>query len=143
MKAITMEGFSGVSLDHATEQVLEGEFAEHDWRWRKARHLDEDMAILAEGVFGAVANGAVADYISTRIDRDVGKGRIPNLAVATWARREGIGQALLEHALAFFREERLEYATIETMDSNPLGQSLNPSCGFQELARQIHFAKRL
>ena len=118
--------------------MLKGEFAGHDWRWRKARHVDEDVAILAEGVFVAVAG-----YISTRIDRDVGKGRIPNLAVATWARHEGIGRALLEHALAFFREERLEYATIETMDSNPLGQSLYPSCGFQELARQNHFAQRL
>ena len=75
--------------------------------------------------------GLVAGYISTRIDRDAGKGRIPNLAVAAWARREGIGRALLEHALAFFREEKLEYAMIETMVSNPLGQSLYPSCGFR------------
>jgi hypothetical protein len=29
------------------------------------------------------------------------------------------------------------------MASNPLGQSLYPSCGFQEVARQIHFAQRL
>ncbi len=143
LKAITMEGFEGVSLDHATERVLEGEFAGHDWRWRKARHVDEDVAIFAEGVFVAEANGLVAGYISTRIDRDAGKGRIPNLAVAAWARREGIGRALIEHALAFFREEKLEYATIETMVSNPLGQSLYPSCGFQEVARQIHFAQRL
>ena len=83
-----MEGFEGVSLDHATERVLEGEFAGHDWRWRKARHVDEDVAIFAEGVFVAEANGVVAGYISTRIDRDAGKGRIPNLAVAAWARRE-------------------------------------------------------
>lgn len=138
-----MEGFEGVSVIHATERVLEGEFAGHDWRWGNARHPDEDVMIFAEGVFWAEANGAVAGYICTRIDRDAGKGRIPNPAVAAWARREGIGRALIEHALTFFREEKLEYATIETMVSNPLGQSLYPSCGFQEVARQIHFAQRL
>ena len=84
-----MEGFEGVSVDHATERVLEGEFAGHDWRWRKARHVDEDVAIFAEGVFVAEANGAVAGYISTRIDRDAGKGRIPNLAVAAWRAARG------------------------------------------------------
>ena len=131
------------SLDHAIERVLDGEFAGRDWRWRKARHVDEDVVVFAEGVFVAEANGAVAGYISTRIDRDAGKGRIPNMAVARWARREGIGRALLEHALAFFREEKLEYAMIETMGSNPVGQSLYPSCGFCEVARQIHCAQRL
>ena len=133
-----MEGFEAVSVIYATERVLEGEFAWHDWRWRNARYPDEDVMIFAEGVFVAEANGAVAGYISTRIDRDAGKGRIPNLAVAAWARREGIGRALIEHALTFFREEKLEYATIETMVSNPLGQSICSSCGFQEVARQIH-----
>ena len=106
MKAITTEGFEGVSVIHATERVLEGEFAGHDWRWRNARHPDEDVMIFAEGVFVAEANGAVAGYICTRIDRDAGKGRIPNLAVAAWARREGIGRALIEHALTFFRKWR-------------------------------------
>ncbi len=143
LKAITVEGFEGVSLDHAIERVLDGEFGGRDWRWRKARHVDEDVVVFAEGVFVAEANGAVAGYISTRIDRDAGKGRIPNMAVAVWARREGIGRALLEHALAFFREEKLEYAMIETMGSNPVGQSLYPSCGFKEVARQIHYAQRL
>jgi ribosomal protein S18 acetylase RimI-like enzyme len=32
---------------------------------------------------------------------------------------------------------------IETMGSNPVGQSLYPSCGFKEVARQIHYAQRL
>ena len=67
LKAITVEGFEGGSLYHATERVLDGGFEGRDWRWRKARHVDEDVAAFAEGVFVAEANGAVAGYYwSTR-----------------------------------------------------------------------------
>jgi len=59
------------------------------------------------------------------------------------ARGRGIGRALIEHALESFRQEGLELAVIETMASNPAGQSLYPSCGFVEVGRQIHYARRL
>jgi hypothetical protein len=32
---------------------------------------------------------------------------------------------------------------IETMAGNEVGQHLYPSCGFTEVARQIHFAMKL
>jgi len=34
-------------------------------------------------------------------------------------------------------------AKIETMASNVIGQNLYPSCGFEEIGRQVHFAMRL
>lgn len=143
IKTITVEGFVGVSLDHLLEEKLGGELAGHDWRWRKARHIDEDVAANPEGLFVTEGNGLVLGYISTTIDRDAGKGRIPNLAVASKARGQGIGRALIEHALEYFRSEKLEYAVIETMESNPIGQTLYPETGFQEIARQVHYAQRL
>ena len=36
IKVITVEGFVGVSLDYLLEQKLGGDFAGHDWRWRKS-----------------------------------------------------------------------------------------------------------
>ena len=143
IKVITLVGFAGVSLDHALEEKLGGELAGHDWRWRKARHIDDDVAAHAQGIFVAEAEGEVLGYISTALDREAGKGRIPNLAVALGARGQGIGRALIEHALDYFREENLAYAVIETMDFNPIGQTLYPACGFQEIARQVHYAQRL
>ena len=77
------------------------------------------------------------------VDLPAGKGRIPNLAVDAAARGRGIGRALIEHALESFRQAGLELAVIETMASNPAGQSLYPSCGFAEVGRQIHYARRL
>ena len=143
IKVITLVGFAGVSLDHALEEKLGGELAGHDWRWRKARQIDDDVAAHAQGIFVAEAEGEVLGYISTALDRAAGKGRIPNLAVALGARGQGIGRALIEHALDYFREENLAYAVIETMDSNPIGQTLYPASGFQEIARQVHYAQRL
>jgi len=143
IKIITLAGFAGVSLDHALEEKLGGELAGHDWRWRKERHIDDDVAVHVEGIFVAEVEGGVVGFISTALDREAGKGRIPNLAVAVDARGEGIGRALIEHALDYFRKENLAYAVIETMESNPIGQTLYPASGFQEIARQVHYARRL
>ena len=143
IKVITLVGFAGVSLDHALEEKLGGELAGHDWRWRKARHIDDDVAAHAEGIFVAEAEGEVLGYISTVLDREAGKGRIPNLAVAASARGQGIGRALIGRARDYFRRENLAYAVSETLDSNPIGQTLYPATGFQEIARQVHYAQRL
>ena len=143
IKAITVEGFTGVSLDHAVEEKLGGKLAGHDWRWRKARHIDEDAAANPGGIFVAELEGEVAGYITTVLDREAGRGRIPNLAVSASVRGHGIGRALIERALDYFRAEGMAFATIETMANNPIGQTLYPDCGFEEVARQVHYARRL
>ena len=68
---------------------------------------------------------------------------IPNLAVSASVRGHGIGRALIERALDYFRAEGMAFATIETMVNNPIGQTLYPDCGFEEVARQVHYARRL
>jgi len=81
--------------------------------------------------------------VSTRVDRQSSQGRIPNLAVTAEFRGQGLGRRLIEHALDYFRREGLAYAMIETMAQNEAGQHLYPACGFVEVARQVHFARRL
>jgi ribosomal protein S18 acetylase RimI-like enzyme len=142
IKRLTVEAFTGVTLEQNVEDAL-GVLNGHDWRWRKARHIDDDIASNPGGIFVAEADGAVAGYITTLIDRDAGKGRIPNLAVAPDFRGHGLGRRLIEHALDYFRSEGLAYAMIETMAQNPIGQHLYPACGFVEVARQVHFARKL
>lgn len=142
MKRMTIEGFDGIAIDQNVERAL-GVVGNHDWRWRKARQVDEDIAANPDGVFVAEEEGKVVGYISTRIDREAGKGRIPNLAVDKAARGRGIGRRLIEHALDYFRREGMAFAMIETMMNNPVGQHLYPSCGFVEAGRQIHYAVKL
>lgn len=142
IKRLTIEAFGGVTLEQNIENAL-GLLHGRDWRWRKSRHIDEDVAANSAGIFVAEAKGRVVGYVSTRVDRESGKGRIPNLAVAADFRGHGLGRRLIDHALDYFRREGLAYAMIETMAQNEVGQHLYPACGFVEVARQVHFARKL
>lgn len=142
LKRMTIEGFEGIAIDQNVERAL-GIVGPHDWRWRKARHVEEDIEASPDGVFVAEEEGKVLGYISTRLDHEAGKGRIPNLAVDKAAQGRGIGRKLIEHALDYFRREGMAFAMIETMVNNPVGQHLYPSCGFVEAGRQIHYATKL
>ena len=142
IKRLTVESFTGVTLEQNVEQAL-GVLNGHDWRWRKARHIDDDVRANPNGIFVAQVGGRVVGYITALIDREAGKGRIPNLAVAAEFRGHGLGRQLIEHALEYFRREGMAYAMIETMAQNEIGQHLYPACGFVEVARQVHFARKL
>ncbi len=142
IKQLTLESFRGVTLEENIEAKL-GRLHGHDWRWRKARHLDEDAARNPGGIIVAEVDGVIAGYVTTLVDMEAGKGRIPNLAVAPAFRGEGLGRRLIERALELFRAERLAYAVIETMAQNEAGLHLYPACGFVEVARQVHFARKL
>jgi len=142
LKRITLEAFEGLALDQRVEEHL-GVLHGHDWRWRKARQIEEDVANNAAGVFVAEEGGAILGYVTTVLDREAGKGRIPNLAVLSDARSKGLGRKLIEHALEYFRREGMSYAMIETMAYNEIGNHLYPACGFIEVGRQVHFARKL
>jgi ribosomal protein S18 acetylase RimI-like enzyme len=142
LKRITVEGFTGVSIDHGIEEQF-GSINGHDWRWRKARHIDADVARDPAGVFVAEDDGQVVGYVTTWLDRAGGIGNIPNLAVAATHRNQGLGRTLLEFALDHFRQAGLTHAKIETLAQNAVGNHLYPSLGFVEVARQVHFVAKL
>ncbi len=139
---ITVAGFEGVSIDRNIERDF-GPVAGKDWRERKAREITLDCAAQPDGVFVAEAGGEVIGYITTRLDRHAGIGRIPNLAVDERHRRQGVGAALIRHAVAWMRAEGMAMAKIETLEQNARGQSLYPQLGFREVARQIHYVMPL
>ena len=139
LKEITVDAFDGVSIDQALERAF-GLINGHNWQWRKARHLDEDVEREAEGIFVAEENGRIVGCITTWMDREAGVGHIPNLAFSREARGKGYGRQLIEFALERFHEYGLTHARIETLVQNDVGNHLYQSVGFREMARQIHFA---
>ncbi|MEZ4862325.1 MAG: GNAT family N-acetyltransferase [Caldilineaceae bacterium] len=161
IKVITAICFEGVSVDHAIEQ-RHGLVNGHDWRYRKVRHIDSDIAANADGIFVAVVQDAptaeslvqgveeveplqaqmteqVIGYITTRIDHDTLIGGIPNLGVLPAYRGQGIGRKLIETAIAYAKAQGMAFVRIETLAHNAIGQTLYPSCGFVEVARQVHY----
>lgn len=143
LRRITVASFGGVALEQVLEQRLGLWDEGRDWQARKADHIDDDCGSNPEGVFVAELDSTIVGYITTRVDRMNQRGRIPNMAVTEAARGMGLGRRLIHHALDYFREEGLKVAQIETMASNAVGQHLYPSCGFQEMDRQVHYAMRL
>ena len=142
LKEITVESFRGVSIDERIELAF-GRIGGKDWRWRKARHIDEDVAAHREGIFVAVDGNRVVGYITSRIDPESKIGWIPNLAVRADYRGHGLGRRLMETCLDYLRSAGMEYAKIETLTCNEIGSRFYPSVGFREVARQIHYVKPL
>jgi ribosomal protein S18 acetylase RimI-like enzyme len=124
-------------------QKLFGIIHDHDWQWRKARHLDEDAARDSSGIFVAELDGRIVGFISTWQDREAGIGHIPNLSLEADVRGQGLGRQLIEFVLQHFRASGLTHAKIETLEHNAIGEHLYTSLGFREVARQIHFVAEL
>ena len=121
LKEITVICFDGVSIDQNIEKNF-GQFADTDWKARKAKHIDADVAANADGIFVWEDEGKVAAYITTRIDHESKIGGIPNLAVLPEYQGKGIGKALMTAAFDYFEEQGMAVAKIETLDQNPIGQ---------------------
>ncbi|MCY2964863.1 MAG: GNAT family N-acetyltransferase, partial [Planctomycetota bacterium] len=143
LKRMTIEAFDGVSIDQGIERV-HGEIHGHNWQWRKARHLDDDLRRDPHGIF-VLAGGSnePLGYVSTWCDRDAGIGHVPNVVVDASVRGQGWGRKLLEYALEHFRQAGLTHAKIETLAQNAVGNHLYQDLGFVEVARQVHFVARL
>ncbi|MCC6444954.1 MAG: GNAT family N-acetyltransferase [Armatimonadetes bacterium] len=139
---ITLSTFQPVSIDANIEKIF-GPVGGNDWKARKARAIEEDCEINPSGVFLAEAEGTVAGYITTVLDRRTLIGRIPNLAVDPGFQGQGIGHELITHALRYFRENGMAMAKIETLAQNERGQRLYPKMGFTEVARQVHYVMPL
>ncbi len=142
--ALTVSAFEGVSIDHNLDLKL-GPIVARDWRWRKERDIEEDIDTPAGelAVAESEATGKLLGYVTMAFDDESRIGWIHNLAVDAGLRGQGLGRLLLEHALARFRSAGMTVAKIETLEQNSIGRHLYPSLGFQEIARQIHFAMPL
>ena len=101
------------------------------------------MREQAATCFVAELDGQVIGYITTAVSQRTSTGRIPNIGIARGYRGLGLGTRLIEYALASFRRQGLRLARIETLVQNSVGDHLYRKLGFQEIARQIHFAQPL
>lgn len=141
IRQITEEGFGPVSTEAAIDRTWP--VLPVPWIERKWRAMQPELQGQPEGCFVAELDGTVVGYVTTAIVQEYLVGRIPDLAVDSRARGQGVGRQLLECALAYFRSKGLRIARIETLAHNEIGNHLYPQLGFVEVARQVHFAMPL
>jgi ribosomal protein S18 acetylase RimI-like enzyme len=145
LREITVICFDGVAIDKNLEEMF-GVLGGNDWRWRKLRHIEADTTGENAGhvfVWEDGETARVVGYVTGRVDAESKIGWIPNLGVLPDYRGHGIGRKLLEHIIRHFRECGMECAKIETLQQNAIGGEFYPSVGFEEVARQIHYAMKL
>ena len=142
IKDITLEAFAPVTYEANIESAF-GRINGRDWRFRKALHIDDDVAVDPDSIFVAVIEESVVGYITSRRNLETKIGTIPNLAVKSEYRGRGIGQQLLDHVDTYMRQAGMEILKIETLEQNAIGQQLYPKMGFKEMARQIYYCKDL
>ena len=142
VKEVTVEAFDGIAIDQIIER-REGLLRGGDWRARKVRHIDADVSRETGAVYVGEIDGSVVGYATTWTDEASGVGHIPNVAVRVAFQGMGIGRRLIDHALDGFRAAGMTHAKIETLEANAVGYGLYSSMGFEELARQVHFLKKL
>ena len=129
IKKLTIESFGGVTIEENVEISL-GILNGHDWRWRKARHIDEDVAANPTGIFVAEQDGRFVGYITTRIDREAGRGRIPNLAVAAEFRGRGLYKATVARRAELARERGYRWLYVDAL---PTSRPILERLGFVKL----------
>ena len=142
IRELTLEGFDGVSIDQNADRQL-GLDTEPLWETRKWAGVQAELEASPSDHCVAVLDGEVIGYITTNPQPDAGIGQIPNMAVDARYRRRGVASRLIEHALDHLRACGMRVAKIETLVQNAQGQTLYPSFGFREVARQIHYVRRL
>ena len=121
-------------------QILEIERASFSdpWRERSFASLVDDPRVF----FGAAtsAGGGVLGYVVAWFVLD--EGEIANLAVATSARRRGVGATLLDAAIAAARDRKVASVFLEVRESNSAARDLYASRGFAEIGRRRHYYRR-
>lgn len=143
IQAITAEAFEGVSAIHQYIERRFGPINGTDWRSRKARDIDADVAREPEGIFVAESRDEVVGYITTWTDKEAMIGHIPNVAVILDRQGQGIGRRLIEYVMDRFRNIGMTHAKIETLEPNERGYHLYTSLGFEEMVRQVHLFRKL
>ncbi len=139
---LTIDGFDGVSIDQASERLF-GRGPYPAWSERKWAGVRNELDAHPDDHFVAELDGDVVGYITTATSDETRIGHIPNMAVDARLRRRGIGSRLIERALAHLADHGMQLARIATLAHNAEGASLYPKHGFQEVARQIHYMRRL
>ena len=130
-------GFAVVNADETMlpqiETIEQACFSMPWTRGQLAAQLDENRHVF----LAAVDDDRVLGYVGMMYVLD--EGYIANVAVATEARRQGIGRALISALLQRADELELAFVTLEVRPSNTAAVALYSAFGFEPVGRRKNY----
>ena len=130
-------GFAVVNADETMlpqiEAIEQACFSMPWTRGQLAAQLDENRHVF----LAAVDGDRVLGYVGMMYVLD--EGYIANVAVATEARRQGIGRALIAALLKRADELELAFVTLEVRPSNTAAVALYSAFGFEPVGRRKNY----
>ncbi len=95
----------------------------------------------ADAVWVAEHNDQPAGFITCHLPDEDTQGKIGLVSVAIENRSQGIGNALIDHALNWFTSHRIKYVNVVTQGNNIAAQRLYQRCGFYTQKIQLWYHK--
>lgn len=105
------------------------------------RWIAESCHGFADQVFVADIDGMPVGYITCHLPTGEEEARMGLINVASHARRRGIGQALIRHALDWFAERQIPRMIGVTQARNVAIQAFNDRCGFVTQSFELWYHK--
>lgn len=119
------------------EEVLEIESASFSRPWTRQHFLDEIESPCGFPTVALAADGSVTGYLCLKIVLD--ESEILDVAVEKSQRGRGVGKALVNWALSFGRERRVDLLFLEVRAGNGEAIALYRQLGFRESGRRKRY----
>ncbi len=95
----------------------------------------------ADRVVVAEVNQKSVGFVTCHLDRVSSEGKIGLVALAMSAQGKGLSQAMIRHALAWFRDQGMKRASVVTQGRNIAAQRLYQRCGFVTRSTELWYHK--
>ncbi|MBN1669392.1 MAG: GNAT family N-acetyltransferase [Kiritimatiellae bacterium] len=115
------------------------------WQEQKANAVKGFCTSHPEWARTVTCDGKIAGFITFTLDKDKQIGEIGNNAVDPAFQGRGIGRMMYAHALDFFREQGMQYATVQTGldDGHAPARRAYEKAGFEFPVPTVRYYKKL
>jgi len=124
IRAIARKGYS------FTRFYYDGHFPAEKCAGLYEAWIENSLRGYSNAVFVAENEGRIAGYITCNLPRRSENSRIGLVGIASWARQQGIGRALVGHALIWFRQQQSPRVEVVTQGRNIPALRLYQRSGF-------------
>jgi ribosomal protein S18 acetylase RimI-like enzyme len=137
---MVIESFEPITWFKKVDEHI-GPLNGRDWRMRwkdRLRHVFETEIVLV-----GETGGELAAMSSGTLDHDAALAYIDLLAVGKRFRRRGYGREMLCEMMQYMKSLGGQYVYLDCLTDNDTGNALYRSEGFEEVARQVRWFRRI